>query len=114
MSGTVSVPHNHAHYWIAVMLRSAIYLVIILLAAVISLSGGAANVYATEEYAAVTGRDCRVCHVDPLGGGALTDLGKGCLLSMSAAVSEKPTGRKAVSVMMRRVARYLHIVTAFL
>lgn len=96
------------------MLRSAVYLGIILLAAVIWLTGAAANVYATEEYAAATGRECGVCHVDPLGGGALTDLGKGYLLSISAAGSEKPTGRKAVSVMMRRVARYLHIVTAFL
>jgi predicted heme/steroid binding protein len=37
----------------------------------------AAPLCATEKYAESTGRDCSACHVDPAGGGELTEAGQG-------------------------------------
>ncbi len=37
----------------------------------------AAPLCATEEYAESTGRDCAACHIDPAGGGELTEAGQG-------------------------------------
>lgn len=37
----------------------------------------AAQLCATEEYSESTGRDCAACHVDPAGGGELTEAGQG-------------------------------------
>ena len=37
----------------------------------------AAPLYATEEYSESTGRDCAACHIDPAGGGELTEAGQG-------------------------------------
>jgi predicted heme/steroid binding protein len=36
-----------------------------------------APIYATEEYSESTGRDCAACHVDPAGGGELSEAGQG-------------------------------------
>ncbi|MDX1764282.1 MAG: cytochrome b5 domain-containing protein [bacterium] len=75
------------------------------------------EVYATETFANVTGQECRVCHIDPLGGGSLTEVGEGYLLSITPAGSagnEEPHRAKSAPVLVKTVFRYLHIVTAFL
>lgn len=64
------------------MPRSLGYLGIVFVAMIWSMTG-AAKVQATEAYATVTGQECRACHIDPLGGGTLTERGKGYLLSIS-------------------------------
>ena len=75
---------------------------------------GVAKVQATEAYATVTGQECRVCHIDTLGGGTLTELGKGYLLSISSARNKQPQRKQSLSVAIRMVFRYLHIATAFM
>ncbi len=70
------------------------------------------NVYTTEEFAAETGRHCGDCHLDPLGGGGLTELGKGYLLSFS---SDKDAVLHSTSArLIRFAAGYIHMITAFL
>lgn len=90
------------------------YLTAYILAGCIILLSVAAG-HATEEYAATTGAACRFCHLDPLGGGDLTEAGKGFLLSISPdAVSKKTITHGAVTRAIRLVCGYIHIVTAFL
>jgi len=77
----------------------------------------ASDVCAHEEYAAATGRQCGFCHLDPSGGGELTDAGKGYRLAMGAAggVVETAPGAgagKAVRGVVRLVCGYLHLLTA--
>jgi predicted heme/steroid binding protein len=72
----------------------------------------AAGGYATEKYAETTGAECGVCHIDPLGGGELTEMGQGYLLSTGPAVSGK--AGSALSRIIKLIIGYLHIVTAFL
>jgi predicted heme/steroid binding protein len=74
----------------------------------------AAPVYATEEYADVTGKECEVCHIDLLGGGELTELGKGYLLSVRPQTAQKETSPKPASRIIKLIFGYIHIVTAFL
>ena len=74
----------------------------------------AAEVHATEAFANATGQACRVCHTDPLGGGSLTELGEGYLLSITSVRTEKSQKKQSEPVLIRMVFRYLHIATAFL
>lgn len=74
----------------------------------------AAAVYATEEYAEVTGTECEACHIDPLGGGELTELGKGYLLSVSPEAAQNDTSKESTSRIIKLIFGYIHIVTAFL
>jgi predicted heme/steroid binding protein len=69
---------------------------------------------ATEEYAEVTGTECETCHIDPLGGGELTELGKGYLLSISPEAAPDDTSKKPASRIIKLIFGYIHIVTAFL
>lgn len=74
----------------------------------------ATTVYATEEYAEVTGTECEACHIDPLGGGELTDLGKGYLLSFSPETAQNITFLGSTSRIIKLIFGYIHIITAFL
>jgi predicted heme/steroid binding protein len=67
---------------------------------------------ATEEYARETGRECSACHVDPTGGGELTQAGR----EFSADRSRRSTkpGLSASAKAFRFAAGYLHLLTAFL
>jgi len=69
---------------------------------------------ALEEYAEETGAKCEVCHIDPSGGGDLTELGKGYQISVDpeAALEETPT--KSILQIIKLVIGYIHILTAFL
>jgi len=69
---------------------------------------------ATEVYAEKTGRDCSVCHIDPLGGGGLTELGAGYLLSIKPVPSRDISSTKSISGIIRLIAGYIHIITAFM
>jgi len=63
---------------------------------------------ATEEYAARTGWDCKVCHINPLGGGELTGRGetyRAGLISKGE-YRELAPAKKA----MRLIVGYLHIL----
>lgn len=71
---------------------------------------------ATEEYAATTGRECAVCHIDPAGGGELTAAGEG-YASFIAGGEKVSTGgeqqRSALSHWFRLLIGYLHILFGF-
>ncbi len=70
------------------------------------------SVFATEEYAQETGRECASCHVDPAGGGELTATG-----GAYAASHTKESAKPALSATLKGVrflAGYLHLLTAFL
>lgn len=70
------------------------------------------SVFATEEYAHETGRECASCHVDPAGGGELTASGREFAKSRTIA-----TAKPALSATLRGfrfLAGYLHLLTAFL
>lgn len=70
---------------------------------------------ATEQYAAETGSDCSVCHLDPAGGGELTAAGEGFALSLGT--GETPPNKiehmSAASRVVRFLAGYLHILFGF-
>ena len=68
----------------------------------------------TEEYAESTGTACEACHIDSLGGGKLTEFGKGYLLSISPKVLQKNNVRGVASRAIKLVFLYIHITTAFL
>jgi len=74
----------------------------------------AAHLCATEQFAEMTGADCEACHVDPLGGGDLTALGKGYLLSTNPEAAQKAAWQGNAARIIKLIAGYIHIVTAFL
>lgn len=90
---------------------------VVLLSAIIILSSPSA-IFATDEYAEETGRDCEVCHLDPSGGDELTAVGEGYLLSLSIE-SDLSSGlldskaKKPLSRYIRLIFGYLHLLTAF-
>ncbi len=69
---------------------------------------------AMEEYAKATGSKCEVCHIDPLGGGKLTETGKGYYLSLPTANGENNKTKGPISWIFKLIVGYIHIVTAFL
>ncbi len=74
----------------------------------------ASSVGATEDYAEKTGAECAVCHTDPLGGGDLTELGKGYLLSVAPDAGQNNKKPGYASRFVRLIFLYAHIITAFL
>ncbi len=72
----------------------------------------AAPVWATEEIAERTGKECSACHVDPAGGGELSAAGKEFLAAGTAAGTSPPPSAARHAV--RFAAGFLHIVTAVL
>lgn len=71
-------------------------------------------VQATEEFAAQTARECQTCHLDPLGGGPLTAIGQGFLLSIRPASQPQAEPGLFASRPLRLLFGYLHIITAFM
>ncbi len=72
---------------------------------------------ATEEMAEKTGKSCAFCHLDPSGGGELTEAGKDYLKKSAIEGKEAReevdrSGRKKASDMIRFFIGYLHILTA--
>lgn len=72
---------------------------------------------ATEEIAEKTGKSCAFCHLDPSGGGELTEAGKDYLKKSAiegdkAQEEARQTGRKKASDFIRLFVGYLHILTA--
>ena len=69
-----------------------------------------AQSFATPEYALQTGFECKQCHVDAIGGGALTETGKQFLSGLKAKGQYRPLSRA------QRVARliigYVHMLAA--
>ncbi len=72
------------------------------------------NGYATEEYAEETKSECQVCHIDQLGGGELTERGKGYLLSINPKTIQQLPAKKSASRLIKLLFLYIHIATAFL
>lgn len=87
--------------------------VFLLLAAVLVLGLFPSRGNGTEEYAARTGRECRVCHLDPAGGGELTAEGESFRRSLPAAGREA-TGSTGWRHTVRFLAGFLHLFTAVL
>ena len=72
---------------------------------------------ATEEMAETTGKSCAFCHLDPSGGGELTEAGKDYLEKLATEGDETQKEvlrieRKSVLYFVRLIAGYLHIITA--
>ncbi len=72
---------------------------------------------ATEEMAEKTGKSCAFCHLDPSGGGELTEAGNSYLKKLAAVSDEvqeeaRQAGRKKTSDIIRLFVGYLHILTA--
>ena len=70
--------------------------------------------HATEEYAETTGKDCEACHIDPLGGGDLTEFGTGFFVSINPSASSDRTSKDTTSKVIKLIAGYIHIITAFM
>ena len=70
---------------------------------------------ATEEYAERTGSDCRICHLDPSGGGELTAAGEGYALSLrtSETATVNVQQKSAASHLFQLFVGYLHILFGF-
>lgn len=81
--------------------------VILLVVAAFHLLFFAGPLYATEEYAESTGRDCVACHVDPAGGGELTEAGQGyeTFLMMPGATSQSSDFS-----LFKLLVGYLHVL----
>lgn len=75
----------------------------------------ASSLFATEEFAEVTSRDCAFCHIDPSGGGELAPAGKSYALFLGG--GETPIGTNAegtqLSDFFRFFVGYLHILFGF-
>jgi len=72
---------------------------------------------ATEEMAEKTGKSCAFCHLDPSGGGELTEAGKdylkkSALEGKEAREEDDRPGRKKALDIIRLFIGYLHILTA--
>lgn len=80
---------------------------------VICLWGG--QLYATEEYAELTARDCAACHLDPAGGGELTSAGEGYAAFIAAEDSTTVATAQGFSFDkgLRLLVGYLHILFGF-
>jgi predicted heme/steroid binding protein/uncharacterized membrane protein len=70
--------------------------------------------HATEEYAETTGTGCKFCHIDPLGGGDLTEFGEGFFVSINPSASSDKTSKNTTSKVIKLIAGYIHIITAFM
>jgi predicted heme/steroid binding protein/uncharacterized membrane protein len=69
---------------------------------------------ATETYAQKSGVECEVCHIDPLGGGDLSEFGKGYHLSISPETLQGDKKQSSLSRIIRLILLYIHIITAFM
>jgi len=67
--------------------------------------------FATEEYAERTGKECISCHVDPSGGSELTEEGEEFQKSLDSRNDGINKISKGISV-LRFICGYLHILTA--
>lgn len=89
------------------------YIQVILTVLIISISFTATG-NATEKYAEATQSECKVCHVDPLGGGELTQIGEGYYLSVSPIPEQTSSTKNSIWRIFRIIVGYIHIVTAFM
>lgn len=89
------------------------YILIILAILILSVSFSTPG-DTTEEYAEATGSECKICHIDPLGGGDLTQIGKGYYLSVTPGGEHSKTNKSSVSKVFKLIVGYLHIITAFM
>src|SRR5210317_261401 len=72
----------------------------------------ASNLFATEELAEVTSRECAFCHLDSSGGGELTPAGEGYALFLGGGESTSGADieKSRVSELFRFIVGYLHIL----
>ncbi len=73
---------------------------------------------ATEELAERTNKQCQHCHLDPAGGGELTAVGEGYLLSLQEASDKGDTRAQAksfssLSRVVKLIVGFIHIFTGF-
>jgi len=87
-----------------------IYIIFFLLISILFFSVS----HATEEYAQTTGKECEVCHIDPLGGGDLTKFGEGFFASISPSAAVSESKKSSISKTIKLVAGYIHLITAFM
>ena len=75
----------------------------------------ASSLYATEEFAEDTGRECAFCHLDPSGGGELTSAGEGYALFLGGEESTTEAGveTSSASELFRFIVGYLHMLFGF-
>lgn len=65
---------------------------------------------ATDEYAKQTGQTCAACHLDPTGGGELTEAGKALATSHPSVTENHKNG--ILPRMLRLLVGYIHFLTA--
>ncbi|MGK2944420.1 MAG: cytochrome b5 domain-containing protein [Desulfuromonadales bacterium] len=73
---------------------------------------------ATEEFAEKTNKPCQHCHLDPAGGGELTTVGEGYLLSLQEAPVTHDTRSQSKSAgsptrVFKLIVGFIHIFTGF-
>lgn len=73
---------------------------------------------ATEELAEKTGKECRHCHLDPAGGGELTAVGEGYLLSLQQpsdpeAAPAQAQSSAALTHLFKLLVGFIHVFTGF-
>jgi predicted heme/steroid binding protein/uncharacterized membrane protein len=73
---------------------------------------------ATEKFAEKTDKECQHCHLDPSGGGELTALGEGYLLSLRETPDADPplaqaTSSAALTHLFKLIVGLIHIFTGF-
>ncbi|MDT8443289.1 MAG: CopD family protein [Desulfuromonadales bacterium] len=73
---------------------------------------------ATEEIAEKTNKECQHCHLDPAGGGELTAVGEGYLLSLQEASNKGDTRAQQESMpsptrVFKLIVGFIHIFTGF-
>ncbi len=91
-------------------LRPTLHSIILLIGSFLSLLLSPSLTCATPEYARQTGLECRHCHVDPLGGGQLTDSGKRYLDDLKARGAYRPLS--FTQRVIRLIAGYVHMLAA--
>jgi predicted heme/steroid binding protein len=68
--------------------------------------------FGTEEYSKETGKTCKVCHINPAGGGDLTEKGENFKKSLQLKGFYKPL--TTIQKIVRFIIGYLHIMTAII
>ena len=66
--------------------------------------------FATTDYARQTGFECQKCHIDPIGGGPLTETGKNFLIDLKSKGLYRPLS--TTQHIIRLIIGYLHLTAA--
>ncbi len=90
-------------------------IVVLGIVAALALLFAGGTVYATEEYAMQTGKECAFCHLNPSGGGELTAAGKAFQAQKHPLPPAAPSALAGILPrLLRLLVGYAHLLTAIL